>query len=176
MAACCHFSPVELFAILWTAAQQAPLSMGFSRQEYWNRLPIPFSRGLFPIQGSNPHLLRLLNWQAGSLPLVPPGKPKVTFEAFHGVERKSLYLRWGWGWGRCAEFDPVCNSGKGTSQLQNFIKCVGMLCPEQRRQWSQHVSFLAMPTLDTRKDSSSFALLHSYLHRSPSCPLTSALG
>ena len=32
-------------------------------------------RGIFPTQGSNPHLLRLLRWQAGSLPLVPPGKP-----------------------------------------------------------------------------------------------------
>ena len=30
---------------------------------------------IFPTQGSNPHLLCPLNWQAGSLPLVPPGKP-----------------------------------------------------------------------------------------------------
>ena len=34
-------------------------------------------QGIFPTQGSNPHLLCLLHWQAGSLPLVPPGKPKV---------------------------------------------------------------------------------------------------
>ena len=32
-------------------------------------------QGIFPIQGSNPHLLNLLRWQAGSLPLVPSGKP-----------------------------------------------------------------------------------------------------
>ena len=32
-------------------------------------------QGIFPTQGSNPHLLRVLHWQAGSLPLVPPGKP-----------------------------------------------------------------------------------------------------
>ena len=31
-------------------------------------------QGIFPTQGSNPHLLRLLLWQVGSLPLVPPGK------------------------------------------------------------------------------------------------------
>ena len=30
---------------------------------------------IFPTQGLNPHLLHLLHWQAGSLPLVPPGKP-----------------------------------------------------------------------------------------------------
>ena len=33
-----HFSCVQLFATLWTVARQASLSMGFSRQEYWNRL------------------------------------------------------------------------------------------------------------------------------------------
>ena len=32
--------------------------------------------GIFPTHGSNPHLLCLLHWQAGSLPLVPPGKPR----------------------------------------------------------------------------------------------------
>ena len=34
----------ELFAIPWTVACQAPLSMGFSRQEYWSGLPFPFPR------------------------------------------------------------------------------------------------------------------------------------
>ena len=32
-------SCVQLFVIPWTAAHQAPLSMGFSRQEYWSGLP-----------------------------------------------------------------------------------------------------------------------------------------
>ena len=36
-----HFSCVRLFAIPWTVAQQAPLSMGSSRQEYWSGLPCP---------------------------------------------------------------------------------------------------------------------------------------
>ena len=35
------FSRVQLFMTLWTVALQAPLSMGFSRQEYWNGLPCP---------------------------------------------------------------------------------------------------------------------------------------
>ena len=35
------FSPVWLLATPWTAAYQAPLSMGFSRQEYWNGVPSP---------------------------------------------------------------------------------------------------------------------------------------
>ena len=40
----------------WTVACQAHLSMGFSRQKYWNGLPFPF-QGIFLIQGSNPCLL-----------------------------------------------------------------------------------------------------------------------
>ena len=35
---CCRFSTAQLFATLWTEACQAPLSMGFSRQEYWSEL------------------------------------------------------------------------------------------------------------------------------------------
>ena len=34
-------SDVQLFVTLWTVAYQAPLSMGFSRQEYWSGLPCP---------------------------------------------------------------------------------------------------------------------------------------
>ena len=34
-------SVVSNFATLWTVTHQAPLSMGFSRQEYWNELPCP---------------------------------------------------------------------------------------------------------------------------------------
>ena len=40
-------------AIPWTVAHQAPLSMGFSMQEYWNGLPFP-SQGDFPDPGVEP--------------------------------------------------------------------------------------------------------------------------
>ena len=41
-----HFSHVQLSATPWTAAYQAPLSMGFSRQEYWSGVPLlsPYDR------------------------------------------------------------------------------------------------------------------------------------
>ena len=63
-----RFSHVQLSVVLWTAACQAPLSLRFSRQEYWSGLPFPSPENL-PNQGSNPFLC-LLHWQAGSLPLV----------------------------------------------------------------------------------------------------------
>ena len=40
------FSCVQLFVTLWTVARQAPLSMGFFRQEYWSGLPCPASKDL----------------------------------------------------------------------------------------------------------------------------------
>ena len=48
-----HFSHVQLFATLCTVAHQAPLSMGFSRQEYWSRLLFP-SPGDLPNQEIEP--------------------------------------------------------------------------------------------------------------------------
>ena len=46
-------SRVRLFATPWTVAYQAPLSMGFSRQEYWSGLPFP-SPGDLPDPGIEP--------------------------------------------------------------------------------------------------------------------------
>ena len=39
-------SRVRLFATLWTVAYQAPLSVGFSRQEYWSGLPFGFKKDM----------------------------------------------------------------------------------------------------------------------------------
>ena len=50
------FSHVWLFATLWTVARQAPLSMGFSRQEYWSALPCP-PPGDLPNPGIEPRSL-----------------------------------------------------------------------------------------------------------------------
>ena len=46
----------DFFKTPWAVAHQAPLSMGFSRQEYWSGLPFP-SAGIFLTQGSNSGLL-----------------------------------------------------------------------------------------------------------------------
>ena len=65
----------------WTVAHQAPLSMGFSRQEYWSGLPYP-SPGDLPVPGVESESL---HWQAGSLPLAPPGKPIKFLSRFSRV-------------------------------------------------------------------------------------------
>ena len=66
-------SHVRLFAIPWTVAYQAPLSMEFSRQEYWSGLPFS-SPGDLPDRGIKPGSPAL---QADALPSELPGKPYV---------------------------------------------------------------------------------------------------
>ena len=63
-----HFSHVRFFAIPWTVARQAPLSMGCSRQEYWGGLPCP-PPGDLPDPGIEPASPASPTSQADSLPL-----------------------------------------------------------------------------------------------------------
>ena len=70
-----HFSHVRLFVTLRTATRQAPLSMGFSRQEYWSGVPCPPSEDLSD-PGIEPAFPASTALQADSLPLVPLGKPQ----------------------------------------------------------------------------------------------------
>ena len=90
MCACAKLlqSCLTLCATLWTATHQAPLLMGFTRQEYGSGLPCP-PPGDLP--DPRIKLTSLLHLQADSLPLVPPGKPLpcygyiLTVSAFLGV-------------------------------------------------------------------------------------------
>ena len=78
-----------MLATPWIIACQAPLSVGFSRQEYWNGLPNFLLQRSFPTQGSNLHLLCLLHWQEAT---VPPGKrhPKWRFSSVQSLSRVQL--------------------------------------------------------------------------------------
>ena len=70
---CMHMcSAVSDSATLWTAAHQAPLSMGFSREDYWSELPFP-PPGDLPWPGIEPPTPPAL--AGGCFPTEPPGKP-----------------------------------------------------------------------------------------------------
>ena len=75
-----HFSHLRLFATLRTVAHQAPLSMGFSRQEYWSGLPCPPpgdpDPGIEPVSPVSSAL------QADSLPLSHWGSPSFYMSLF----------------------------------------------------------------------------------------------
>ena len=72
-------SCVRLFVTPQTVAYQAPLSMGFSRQEYWSGLPFPFPEDL-PDPGIQPTSPTL---QADALPSEPPGKPQTMLNSYY---------------------------------------------------------------------------------------------
>ena len=80
--ACSVTQSCPIFATPWTVAHQAPLSMRFSRQEYWNGLPFPPPEDL-----PNPRIKpESLASQASSAlagrfsTTVPPGKPKCLLD------------------------------------------------------------------------------------------------
>ena len=69
-----HFNRIQLFVTPSSLAYQAPLSMGFSWQEYWSQMPFP-SPGDLPDPGIKPTSLTSSALAGGFLPVVPPGKP-----------------------------------------------------------------------------------------------------
>ena len=79
-------SCVQLLATPWTAAYQAPLPMGFSRQEYWSGLPFP-SPGDLPSPGIE---LWSPTSQADILPSEPPGKPILKLRVFFYVQQNRI--------------------------------------------------------------------------------------
>ena len=95
---CCalSLSHIWLFVTPWTVAHQAPLSMGFSRQEYWSGLPCPP-----PGDHRNPEIEpRSPALQVDSLPSEPPGKPKNSLSLLRGIfltqmsNQGLLHYRW----------------------------------------------------------------------------------
>ena len=79
---CSVTSHVWLFVTLWTFAHQAPLSMGILQARILGWVAMPSFRGSSCPRNQKPRLLCLLHWQAGSLPLAPPGKPNVDIFLF----------------------------------------------------------------------------------------------
>ena len=66
---------MSVFSIAWIIVHQAPLSMEFSRQEYWRGLPCPLPRDLAS-PGIEPMSLPFPALAGLSFITVPPGKPK----------------------------------------------------------------------------------------------------
>ena len=79
--ACVHalsLSRVQLLVTLWTVAHQASLSMEYSRQEYWSRLPFP-APGDLPYSGIEPTSLVSPALTGRSFATALPGKPTSCF-------------------------------------------------------------------------------------------------
>ena len=81
----------RLFETPWTEAHQAPLSMGFSRQESWSWLPFPSPEDL-PHPKIETTSLTSPASEAGSLPLVPPRKPPQHLMHLHKSQGRLCHL------------------------------------------------------------------------------------
>ena len=123
------FSRVQLFVTHWTLVRQAPLSMGFSRQEYWSGLPF-LTPGDLPYPGMEPCLLCLQHWQSGSLPLAPSGKPMASM------------MQWIWTWckllqeivrDREAQHASAHGVTKSQTRLGNWTTATFLWCPSPPR-------------------------------------------
>ena len=120
----------DSFVTPWTIARQAPLSVGFSRQEHCSGLPF-LLQGIFPSQGSNLCLLCPLHWQQDSLPPVPPGKPQSLFIYLFGCVRIFVHN----GESSIMEHGlRVWRLGSRAYRLQK-LRCTGLIAP-------QHVGIL----------------------------------
>ena len=80
-------SRVRLFVTPWTVAYQAPLSVGFSRQEYWSGLPFP-SPGDLPDPGIEPGFPTL---EADALTSEPPGKTRYQLQEKKSVRNTNIW-------------------------------------------------------------------------------------
>ena len=74
-------------------AHPAPLSIGFSKQEYWSGLPLPLP-GDLPNPRIRPVFLESPALQLDSLLLVPPGKPKYSINMWLNIAKYSIFLKW----------------------------------------------------------------------------------
>ena len=90
---CCCFSRVQPCATPETAAQQAPLSMGFSRREYWSGVPLPSLKST--IYFNKTYILRTkivwLQCHLGLEKIHPPIQKNVSLRHLRGIIRKSSY-------------------------------------------------------------------------------------
>ena len=91
------FNHVQLFVTLWTVTPLGSSVNGDSSCKNTGVGCHALLQGIFPTQGSNSSLLSLLHWQAGSLPLVPPGKSPLCIAVLCSVTSvmsNSLWLPW----------------------------------------------------------------------------------
>ena len=76
---------------MWVVTHQTPLSMGFSRQEYWSGLPFP-TLGYLPSPGIKPTSLVLQLWQMDSLPLCHQGDARKRLSSVELLSHVWLFV------------------------------------------------------------------------------------
>ena len=104
---------VRLFVTPWTVARQAPLSIEFSRQEYYSGLPFP-TLGNLPNSGTEPMCLVSSVLAGRFFTTMPPGKPllKSTWGQLENVNQQDKLS---------AQWMPTHNKGMGCFSVANVF-------------------------------------------------------
>ena len=125
-------SHVQLFATPWTVAHQAPLFMGFSRQEHWSGLPCP-PPGDLPHPRIKP---RSSSLQAASLPLAPP-------PGLHAPFTPDLHIQLSTVIGLAIWVSPIAQSVKNLPAMQEtWVRSLGREDPLEK-EMATYSSILA---------------------------------
>ena len=111
-------SHVQLFETLWTVARQAPLSMGFPRQEYWSGLPFPppvdlAYPGIKPMSPGSPALA------GGFFQTETPGKLIITLQ-FSSVQSLSHV------WLFVTPWTAACQASLSISNIWSWLKLMSI--------------------------------------------------
>ena len=106
-------SRVRLFVTTWAVARQSPLSMQFSRQEYWSMLPFP-PPGDLPNPGIEPTSLVVPVLAGGFFTTEPPGKPCYDTSIWNFLELPHEVF---WG-----DYAPLNAKRYGDIPGRNFIQ------------------------------------------------------
>ena len=126
-----QFSRVQFFGTLWTVAHRLLCPWDFPGKNTVVGCRA-LLQGIFPTQGSNPHLLCLLHWQVGSLPQAPPGKPSqhLYCMGFPGVSDGKESA--------CNSGDPgsISGSGRFPGEGNGYpLQCSCLGNPMNREAW-----------------------------------------
>ena len=147
-----RFSHVRLLVTPRTVARQAPLSMGFPRQEHWSGLPC-LSPGHLPDPGIEPGLSCLRHWQGGSLLPSHLGSPYLWRIPFYfqswKIQGEKVWNVVGRILVRCEsslkEVLGYCQNPKQDSKswasifTMNIFKCINIIGPQYLKQLSDEV-------------------------------------
>ena len=128
-----HLSHVWLCVTLWTLALQAPLSMGFSKQEYWSGLPCP-PPGDFPNPGIKPASPISPALPVDSLPLSHQGSPSLRIYKGPMLHPHQHQVDWG-QLPECSQ-EPPLSLLKDTFYRQE-IPGLSSAAKTERRKWPE---------------------------------------
>ena len=146
-----QFSNVWLFATQWTVAARL-LCRWDSPGKNTGVGCHALLKGIFLTHRSNLHLLRLLRWQAGSLPLVPPGKPsrernRKYYSMQHLVRTSFILCRffsirncahfYAWMWKLEAYLFLIVQCSKKKKNLKHWVGLTSLFCRIRIQVWKE---------------------------------------